>query len=355
MRLTGAVGDHAPTRRQAVAQISAFCALGFSPSRGAAAVPKITVALVRSAGSGPLFIAAAKGYFADEGLDAELRFVASDDDARAAVAAGEAAFGVSQLTASFFSYAVDQRLTLIASQFSDQAGFPANALVIVKPAYDAGFKSVPDLRRKQIGLEDVGSGRRYALAHIAARYGLDPDELTIAALERPQREFEALRKGEIDAAVVSFHTALETASSASDLVLVRMGDLAQSQMGAVFTAQQTIDSNRPIVEKFIRAYQRGVASYDLTFLQRSDGDDEAKPDDYDSTLQLVSEQANVAPRLIDQAPLYCDRLGRLDEADVSAQLAFWQDHGMVARSASAANLIDGSFTAERLPGNPDPN
>src|ERR1700760_715946 len=126
--------------------------LGLSMTGAAADLPAVAIGLAHSAASASLYIGVANRYFADEGLDAQLKFFNSDLLVQRAVAEGKLDFGVASLTASFFDYAAKHRLKIIASQVSDQAGYPATALLINKKAFEAGFRSIRDLPHRRIGM-----------------------------------------------------------------------------------------------------------------------------------------------------------------------------------------------------------
>jgi NitT/TauT family transport system substrate-binding protein len=268
--------------------------------------------------------------------------VASDAEARAQVISGAAAFGVSELTRAYYADATAERLKAIASQYSDRTGFPCGVIVLLRSAYEKGFRNVPDLRGKRIGLVDADAALRYVLQHILLRFSLPPEQVDIRQVGGDP--FDDLRKGEVDA-VARYHEALETGRSDRSLVVVPTGSLAESQMGVVFAKAETLVERRDLVERFVRAYQRGVAEYGLTLLQRSDDADELKPESYGSTLDLVAGEAAVRRELIDRAPLYCDRLGRVNAGDMAAQLLFWQGRD---RPRRVDDVLDGSFTEERL-------
>jgi ABC-type nitrate/sulfonate/bicarbonate transport system substrate-binding protein len=74
------------------------------------------------------FIGLANGYFAEEGLEAKLDFFDTDRAVEKAVAGGKLDIGVASLTGSFFNYAANHRLKIIASQVSDQTGYPRDRL-----------------------------------------------------------------------------------------------------------------------------------------------------------------------------------------------------------------------------------
>jgi ABC-type nitrate/sulfonate/bicarbonate transport system substrate-binding protein len=265
-----------------------------------------------------------------------------------AVAEGKLDFGVASLTASFFDYAAKHRLKIIASQVSDQAGYPATALLINKKAYEAGFRSVKDFPNRRIGMTTPGSGERYILARIAAKYRLAPDAMKLVWLKTVAKEMAAFSRGEVDAAVLPFATGLKFYSSGRGALLIRLSDFTEWQQGVVFTRAQTIEANRSNVEKFMRAYQRSVAEYDLTFQQRDDEATALPGPHFREYLMLIANQAKLPPELLQYALPYCDHLARLDVTDIENQLKFWQGQGMADKAITAADLLDLSFIGSHI-------
>jgi NitT/TauT family transport system substrate-binding protein len=321
----------------------ALCTLGISMGGGAVDRQPVPIGSVHSAASASLYISLANGYFTDEGLDAQLRFFDADAQVQKAVAEGKLDFGVVSLTASFFDYAAKHRLKIIASQVSDQTGYPATALLISKKAYEAGFRSVRDFPNRRIGMTTPDSGVRYSLARITARYRLASDAIKLVWLRTSAKEIAALSRDEVDAAALPFATALQLYSSGKGAFIIRLSDLTEWQQGVVITRAQTIEAKRSSVEKFIRAYQRGVAEYDLTFQQRDDEGTALPGPHFRDYLMLIARQARLPPELLQYALPYCDHLARLDVTDIDNQLTFWQGQGMADKGIAAADLLDLSF------------
>lgn len=319
-----------------------FCAAAAGVGATTASQP-ISIGLVHSTASAPVYIGIANRYFAGEGRDAKLEFFATDRLVQKAVAEGKVDFGLTNLTASFFDYAAEHRLKIIASQVSDQTGFPATALLISKSAYDAGLRNVKDFPHRRIAVPGPGSGVRYSLARIAARYGLAPDAFSLVWLQTPAREMAALSRGEVDAAALPFATALQLYLSGKGAFIIRLSNLAERQEGVVFTRAQLIETNRSTVDSFMRAYRRAVAEYDLTFQQRDDEGTVLPGPHFVDYLTLIARQANLAPEILQYSLPYSDHLARIDVTDLENQLTFWQSQGMADKSIAVTDLLDLSF------------
>ena len=339
-------------RKIVLAAVLMAATVAACPLHAAAELLPLRIGLVATAESGPLYITAANGYFRDEGLDAQLKFFASDRLVRSAAAAGRIDIGMADLDASFFADAAKHGLRSLASQASDQAGYPTDALLIGRKA---GLRGVKDLPGKRIAMTSPASGAHYSMVRIARRYGFDPADLKLVWLRTPGQEIAALWRGEVDAVVLPYITAVKLKDAHKGVAIIRISDLAQRQQGVVFARAQTIESNRALVEKFVRAYRRGVAEYDITFQQRGDEGDVLPGPHFDAYLALIARHVKQPPDLLKSALSYCDHLARLDLTDIERQLVFWQSQGMVDKTVAAADLLDLSFIGEHIRLPPEDN
>jgi NitT/TauT family transport system substrate-binding protein len=327
------------------AAVATFCiAIG---STSACAAERIRVGVRHTPGAGPLFIAAEK-YFAREGLDVRIEFLPSDMLVAKRVASGELDIGLAELDGPFLGYAGKHRLVFFASEFSDQAGYPANALLISNKAHAAGFRTMRDLPHKRIGMTTPGAGVRYSLHRVAVRYGLDPNSIETVWLKTYAGEVAALARGEIDAAMLPFEMALTLRQAGKGASIIRLSDLNEWQEGVVFARRETINARRHAIAAFSRGYQLGVADYDLTFQQRGDEGDVLPGPHYADYLILIGHQAKVVPILLKITLRYCDHLARLNLTDIGRQLEFWQNLGFVDKQIVPADLVDPSFIDQHI-------
>ena len=334
--------------------LAAVIAAGTLSAAAAELVP-IRIGLLLTIESGPLYIAGANGYFKEEGLGAELKFFDTDVQLRRAAAAGKVDVALADLDAALFADAARYGFKFIASQASDQSGYPTDALLIGKNAHDRGLHSVTDLPGKRIAMTAPGSGAQYSLMRIAQRYRLDPREIKLVWLKNQTREIAALSRGEVDAAVLPFTTALKLYDAGKRGGVIRLSDLTQRQRGVVFVRAEAVEADRSRIEKFVRAYRRGVVEYDMTFQQRGDEGDVLPGPHFAEYLRLIAERTKLSPDLVKYALAYCDHLARLDLTDIDRQLAFWQSQGLVDKRVAAADLFDLGFIGDHIRLPPDSN
>jgi NitT/TauT family transport system substrate-binding protein len=339
-----AVQNPVRTRIQVLRLLFVLCGCGLALAAAAGELEPAHIGLTREASAGPLYVAIAAGYFKAEGLDPQVTFLKTDPSVSAAVASGKVDIGMASLSASFYSYAAAHSLKMIASRSSDQTGFPMYALLVSGKAHEAGLTGVRGLARARIGITGIDSGAYYALFNIASRFGLDPGSIKTISLKSPAGELGALSRGEIDAALLPFATALHSASRSE--MLLPLSNFAQWQQGVVFTTAKNIATRRNLIERFMRAYQRGTAAYQVNFLSYDDGGDFIPGPHYDKYLDLIARQVQISPDMLAITKTYCDRRANLDVADIKKQVQFWQDQGRLDKRVAAVDLMDLSFIGE---------
>jgi NitT/TauT family transport system substrate-binding protein len=339
-----AVRRHARERVKPLCLLLLFCCTGLCHASVADEPEPVRIALTREASVAPLLIAIDAGYLKSVGLNPRLAFFDSDTTVSAAVASGKADIGMAALSARFYRYAAAHRFKIVASRSADQTGFPMYALLISKEAHAAGFSGVRGLVNARIGFADADSIEYYGLYSIASRFNLDSGSIKATAFKSGAAELSALARGGIEAVILPIATALHEARKGRSLM--RLSDFAEWQQGVVFTSAQTIATNRTLMERFMRAYQRGTAEYALNFLSYDDGGDFIPGSHYDQYLSLIARQVHVSSNTLARTKTYCDRRANLDVADIEKQVRFWQNRGRIDTGIVAADLLDLSFIGE---------
>jgi NitT/TauT family transport system substrate-binding protein len=305
------------------------------------------IGLTREASIAPLLLAVEAGYFKDEGLDAQLVFFKTDTSVSAAVASGKVDIGLASLSAPFYGFAATHDLKFIASRSSDQTGFPMYALLVSKKAHDAGLTGVSGLPNARIGVASPDSGPYYGLLSIAARFKLDPLSVKRTTLQSTRGQLSALSRGSIDAALLPFPIALQSTTERRSLL--RLSDFVQWQEGVVFATGKTISTKRELIERFMRAYQRGTMDYQLNFLNYDDGGDFIPGPNYERYLGAFSRQLGISAATLAQTKTYCDRRANLNVADITRQVEFWKEEGRLEKETAAPDVLDLSFIGEETP------
>jgi NitT/TauT family transport system substrate-binding protein len=326
-------------RRAALAGIAAA---PFVRAAQAQDLPKASVALLRLASSGPVFIALEKGWFKEAGLDLALKDFTAAAQPPLAVVAGDADFGMTAFTASFYNLAAKGGLKVIAAQSAEKPGYPLVAIAVTNAAWEAGVRSVRDFAGKRIAMTTAGSSMHYSIEIVARKHGVDPKSITMVPLNALPNMAAAFKGGTIDGALFPVTTWRQVEADAGGHLIAWVGDETPWQLGAVFTSPKTITERRPVVEKFITGYQRGATAYDEAFGKRENGKIVPGPG-YDELLKILATAVKQPPTLVAEGLPYIDPLGRLDVGDIYKQVALWKGQGQVARDADPKTFVDLTF------------
>lgn len=304
----------------------------------------VRVGLTRDASAAPLFVGMEGAVFQAEGVALQLSFLKTDALVADALAAGQVDVGLVALSPAYYAAAAAHGFKVIASRSAEQTGFPMSALLVSKRAQAAGLTGVRGLPNQRIALTGPDVGAEYGLFKIASRFKLDGKSFKILRFRSKAARLEALARGDVDAVLLAFAAAL--ASQKRGDLLLRLSDFAQWQQGVVIATEKTIASRRPLVEQFVRAYQRGTAAYQLNFLNYDDGGDFIPGPDHARYLDAIARQVRVSAALLSKTTTYCDRRANVDASDIQAQVRFWQGQGRLDTRLDAAQFLDLSFIGE---------
>jgi NitT/TauT family transport system substrate-binding protein len=305
--------------------ILAIVAMGSAPRTQAETV-KVGLSKLISYPGVP--IAIQRGYFKEQNLDAEMVFFDSAQPISVGVASGDIDFGVSGLSAGFYSLASQGQLKIIAASAGEQPGFYNLTFVASNKAYDAGLKSVKDL-----------PGHNVAIGLAAEKFGFPMSAITIRPLQSNTNVIAALSGGTIDAAVMPSTPTLTPVSKGEIKRVAWVGDVTPDWMGAaLFTGTKTANERGDLVKRFLIAYRKGMHDYHDAFAtpedKRKDGPDAP------AVLKIMSDFAGVPAEAVDAATPYVDRDARVNVRDVAHQIDWYSSQGLLKGKVKSEDLVD---------------
>lgn len=320
---------------------------GLVLSRAAGAGEAIRIGLLHTLSPAPLYLAMARGYFANEGLDAQFKFFEAAQPIAAASVAGDVDVGITALTGGFFNLAGRGTLKVIGGGLHEEPGYEGTALLVSKNAYDEGLTSPAKLGGHSFGITQFGSSFHYMVGRIAQKEGIDLKSITLRPLQTIGNMVAAVRTNQVDAtmAIASMARPLEAGGEAR--IIAWVGDLVPYQITAVFAPSRMTAEKPDALRRFAAAYQHGVADYRQAFLRR---DAEGKPVHDASTDAAVTDiqkfvytgDPNAREKILDGVGYY-DEGGALDVRDVEAQLRWFIDQGLVKPGVEPGEVIDTRF------------
>ena len=329
-------------RRAVMGAIGAALTVGLGAAP-AVAQEKTSIGVLALSSSAPVYIAKAKGYFAKEGLDVDLKIFTSAQQVPVAVASGDVDFGVTGLTAGFYNLASKGAITMVAAQARDEPGFPLSAYVATKAAHEAGLNKPADLKGKRIAITTVGSTFHYMIGILGQKHGFTVKDVTMVPLQDMPKMVAAFKGGQVDAIVAPVTVARQVVADGAGTIIGWAGDETPWQLGALFTSPKMVSQRREMVAKFVRAYQTATAEYHAAFNTRDAAGKPVKGPNYDELLAIVAEATKQKPEIVAEGLPYIDPQGRLMVDDIYNQVKFWQSEGQVGKALEPASILDLTF------------
>ena len=254
----------------------AACGGGGDTAAGAATpdgdLESVTVIHVPSTLFAPLYVADARGYFADEGIELSLETVQAGQDAIPLTAAGRADVLVAGFGSGLFS-AINGGLEIrVVGSMGGGGGEEDNsptALMVAAPLVESGeIDAVEDLAGRTVALSGgPGGAGAYQFAAILAESGLTLNDVEVLNVGFGDMA-GALENGSADAALppAPFTTAMVEAGIAAQFALPPAGTIASG----VIYGEHFLESElaQPFFDALVRAAQDlGEDPYDPEILQ----------------------------------------------------------------------------------------
>ncbi|MBV9557240.1 MAG: ABC transporter substrate-binding protein [Pseudolabrys sp.] len=313
----------------------------------AAAQERVVVATVRSIDNGPLLLAFAQGAFKAEGLNVELKFYATPQQAVTALAAGEADLASAEFTAVAFNLAGKGSVKIIAGQAREKRDFEGN--VIVASSAARSIKKADDLAGHSVAVIGLGSVTHYMFSQIAAARKFDFKSLVLKPQPNADAAAKALAMGQADAAILPPRQASEIIGGSQGTLVGWVSEFDEPQIGGLFVSAKALQ-RRPVIEAFVRGYRRGAADFAGALVRKdkyakrvTDAKSRAAATLLAPLLYPTHTPDLVAPA-IETSGYYVDPQERVDVADVTRQFNFHKSQGLIESTSDVRGIIDNSFT-----------
>jgi NitT/TauT family transport system substrate-binding protein len=203
----------------------------------------------------PLYIAAERGYFAEEGIKVELTPLQGGSDSTIQLAAGNFDVAVGGVGAGLLNAAAQGVEFRIVAPMHTERPPLASPLVISAKRVDE-IKSVADLKGKKVSINAAGAATEYWVYSALQKAGLtlaDIELTTVAFRDVPL----ALENGSVDAAILG--EPLVTLQKDQGTVAVLADDFIDGITVTYLYMGLPILTERPAVaEGFVRAYLRAL-------------------------------------------------------------------------------------------------
>jgi NitT/TauT family transport system substrate-binding protein len=333
------------TRRAVMAGIGSIAAAVM----GLAAMPvmaqdKVVLGALRFASHGAGFVAYEKGYFKEEGIDLEFSFFQAAQPIAVATASGDVDFGVTGVTGGLMNLAEKNAIRIVGGVLHEVKGVDGMIVLASNAAYDAGLKSIDDMPGHSVSMTQVGSTFHYMTSRIAEAKGWNMDDIKLVPLQKVGAMVAAIKSGQTDIMIMVPHIAKALAGAGAAKQIGKLNEYVEYQISTMITSVDNIENNRDMVERFIRAYSKGIADMNRVFLDANA--DSAEKEELTRIIHkyvYTDRPYEKAAPPIQAGAMYLNEGAALNKTDVAKQMQWFKDEGLVDSDLTVDQLVDSTF------------
>jgi NitT/TauT family transport system substrate-binding protein len=197
------------------------------------------------------------GYFAQQGLDVTLIDEASGQSSEDATLAGQVDAGSGSYNHTIELQAAGKQMECVIQL--DVA--PGEAEIVSAKEADQ-IKTVADLKGKNLGVTELGSGTQTLTTALLHQQGITPDQVHFLPVGAGDTFIAAMQQGRIDAGMTTEPTISRLLSSGVGKVLtdLRTPESTTAALGGpypficVFMSNAYVNSHKDVVQKLVNAY-----------------------------------------------------------------------------------------------------
>lgn len=333
-------------RRFALAGAAAASSLalpGVTSPAIAQPLTKVTLGVPNAATDVGYFVAHARGYFKEEGLDVEILPFPSAARMIAPMASGElhtAAGGPSAGLYNAITRGIDVRM--VADKSKNTVGRSSIKLVVRKALVDSGRVKTPaDLKGLKYANGAPGSSATSGFYLLFKKYGIKPDEVQEVSMSFPQ-QVAALESGAIDFAMPPDPAGTLAIRRGAVVKLLDGWELIKSHQVAVTLYGGKFASGRPEeARRFMRAFLRGVRDHNDAL----DADGNFTGAKGDAIIDILVKYGPFKDPAIYKSFVmaYCDPDGKLDMESLQADIDIFQEMKFLERPVDLRKVVDTTF------------
>lgn len=298
--------------------------------------------MLRLTSSAPLFIAMDKGFFAEEGIEIEQQWFDSAHPIAVSTASSKVDVGATGITASLYNMAANgQKLGIVADKGREQKGYSSSALLVTTDNYNAGVKSLKDLKGKRIGITQKGSTFHYMLGRMLETQGMSLNDVEIVPLSKLSAVMAALESKQIDGCILNEPNITKVQKAGYGKLVVQVGDVIPYQTSAIFYSPDFM-KNKDAAVRFMRAYNKACNYYYEAAVEKKD----AKK--LEEVVNIVAKYVKAPAEDIKAGLPYIDKDGKLLVSDIATQIKWYTDNKMISGTLDAKDVANTSFLDEAL-------
>jgi NitT/TauT family transport system substrate-binding protein len=308
----------------------------------ASAADKVTIGIVNAVSDGTLFIAQDKGYFRDEGIEAN--FIAFNTGAKmvAPLGAGQLDVGGGAASAGLYNaVARGIRIKLVADKATDVKGAPFQSFLVRKALHDSGaVKSLADMKGRKVAITGAGSSDASVLNEAMKSVGLTYNDVEKVYLGFPQHA-AAFQNGAIDGSITTEPTTTNILRLGAAVVLT--GNDAfypNAQTATIMFGGDFIEKRKTVAQHFMKAFLRAARDFNNALVKgRLQG-----PGGEELIAILAKHTVIKSPDVLRAMVMSgVNPNGQLNVESLKKDLAFFKQTGDVTGNVQVDQVVDESF------------
>ena len=232
-------------------------------------------------------------------------------------------------------------MVVIAGHSRELPGFPNTGVFASNKAWDAGVRTMADMKGRVIGLTTIGSTNHYAVARIGEKYGFDVNENHLVPAQGLGNLAAMLMGNQVDVASGAGTAFMSLIDQGKAHVIGWAGDEVSWQSTGLASHPRVIAEKRAALQAVIDTYERGAAEYSAVLLDKNGDGTYKDPAKAEELLALISRWTSVPPKAIAQSLAYTD--SRLDVGSIYEMVEWYRGQRMIEKETDPAKFIDLSF------------
>ena len=236
--------------------IAALCLLFYSTL--ASAQDKVTIGSAKAIGSAASYIALYKGYFKEQGIDADIVDFNSSANAMVLLAQGTMPVVEGGISAGLFNSIIQNMPAIIVG---DRVSTPVEAKILIRKDLVGKINNPGDLRDKIVASNGPGAITTYEVGKLILPYGIRFKDLDVKILGFPQMK-AAFVNGGIDAALAVQPFANQFEEDGIAKIFANVDDFVKPlTVAVVMYNTEWAKKNPNLANRFYVAYMKGVYDY----------------------------------------------------------------------------------------------
>jgi NitT/TauT family transport system substrate-binding protein len=296
---------------------------------GAAEKLKVGKAVPEAFSFVPLDIGMKKGFFQKHGIEAESIAFAGDAKMQQAMAADsiDLALGSGPAMAFIVKGAPVKAIAAMA-------GPPLLLTLVVRN--DGTVKNVADLKGKRVSVSTVGSLTYWLVSETSRRQGWGPKGIDIAPMGAMPGQIAAIKRGDIDGAIMDIGNAFELEKRGEGRILVRFTDIKDFHIHVIFAADKLIAGRPEAVRGFLQGWFETIA-----FMRKN------KAETVAIAKEVTNKDEEITARVYDELmPMFSDT-GKFSPSALATLAKSYVELQLLPEEPDPAKLYTEAFLPKR--------